>query len=128
MRTQTPNLKVRIGNFSRELGRYYWSVSTFHPDMSLPQFAFQVPHGVQHAMLAESMPVLSGAVALFEVFMSQWEALGKKHNILTPLTRLGLHWAKKYYQSMDHTDAYIVTMGEFLYLISPCIDGKSSPV
>lgn len=84
--------------------------------MSLPQLAFQVPHRVQQAMSAESMPVLSGAVAIFEIFMSQWEELGKEFNRLTPWINVGLYWAKKYYKFMDETDAYIVTMGEFFIL------------
>jgi hypothetical protein len=87
--------------------------------MSLPQLAFQIPHKVQHTMSAESMPVLSSAVAIFEVFMSEWEDLGEAHGKLKPWINVGLNWAKKYYNLMDHTDAYIVTMGEFLHPISP---------
>ena len=67
-------------------------------------------------MSAESMPVLSSAVAIFEIFMSQWEELGKEFKRLTPWINVGLNWAKKYYKFMDDTDAYIVTMGEFFIL------------
>jgi hypothetical protein len=81
--------------------------------MSLCQLAFQVPHSVQQAMSAESMPVLSSAVAIFEIFMSEWESLGKKYPKLIPWIDVGLDWAKKYYKFMDDTDAYIVTMCEF---------------
>lgn len=84
--------------------------------MSLPQLAFQVPHRVQQIMSAESMPVLSGAVATFEIFMSQWEDLRKDVKKLTPWINVGLRWAKKYYKFMDDTDAYIITMGKISIL------------
>jgi hypothetical protein len=82
--------------------------------MLIPQLAFQVPHRVQHAMSAESMPVLSSAVAIFEIFMWDWERLGEQRPELLPWITIGLNWAKKYYSLMDDTDAYIVTMSEFL--------------
>jgi hypothetical protein len=84
--------------------------------MLLPQLAFQVPHEVQHTMSAESMPVLSSAVAFFEIFMSQWEGLSKDSPKLTPWIDIGLRWARKYYKFMDDTNAYIVTMGELFIL------------
>ena len=67
-------------------------------------------------MSAESMPVLSSAVAIFEIFMSEWESLRHRTPRLTPWINVGLDWAKKYYKFMDDTDAYIVTMCEFLVL------------
>jgi hypothetical protein len=67
-------------------------------------------------MSAESMPVLSSAVAIFEIFMTEWEELGKEYPKLSPWINIGLKWAKKYYRLMDDTDAYIVTMGEFFIL------------
>jgi hypothetical protein len=67
-------------------------------------------------MSAESMPVLSGAVGVFEIIMSEWETLSEKFKKLTPWIKVGLDWAKKYYNLMDDTDAYIVTMGEFFIL------------
>jgi hypothetical protein len=79
----------------------------------LPHLVFQNPHQVQQAMSSESMPVLSSAVGLFEVFMSEWEELAQKCPKLSPLINVGLKWAKKYYSLMDNTDAYIVTMGAF---------------
>jgi hypothetical protein len=88
--------------------------SIYH--MLLTQLAFQVPHGVQHSMSAESMPVLSSAVAIFEIFMSEWEDLAKDYPKLLPWIRVGLVWAKKYYKLMDDTDAYMVTMGEVFIL------------
>jgi hypothetical protein len=84
--------------------------------MSLPQLAFQVPHRVQQAMSAESMPVLSSTVVIFKIFMSQWDELGKEFTRLTPWINVGMHWAKKYYNLMDETDVYIVTMSEFFIL------------
>jgi hypothetical protein len=84
--------------------------------MSLPQLAIQVPHRAQHAMSAESMPVLSSAIAIFKIFMSEWEDLAKKFKKLVPWIKVGLRWAKKYYNLMNDTDTYIITMGEFFIL------------
>jgi hypothetical protein len=78
--------------------------------MSLTQLAIQVPYRVQHAMSAESMPVLSSAIAIFKIFMSEWEHLAKEFEKLAPWIKVGLHWAKKYYNLMDDTDAYIITI------------------
>lgn len=63
-------------------------------------------------MSGESMPVLSGAVALFELFMSGWEDLRDERPELTPWITIGLKWATKYYRMMDDTDAYVVTMSK----------------
>jgi hypothetical protein len=97
---------------------------SLHPDpyhMSLPQLAFQVPHRIQQAMSSESMPVLSSAVALYELFMSAWEDLREEKPELAPWINVGLYWAKKYYRLMDDTDAYIVTMGKFkFFIVSQC--------
>ena len=69
-------------------------------------------------MSGESMPVLSSAVALFELFMSEWELRKKECPKLAPWISVGLKWATKYYQRMDDTDAYVVTMSAFFYRIS----------
>ena len=84
--------------------------------MLLPQLAFQVSHRVQHAMSAESMPVLSSAIAIFKIFMSQWEELQKEFPKLRPWITVSMKWARKYYKLMDNTNAYIVTMGKFFIL------------
>jgi hypothetical protein len=78
------------------------------------QLAAQVPHMVQQIMSAESMPVLSGAVPSFEIFMTRWEKLRSKFPELKPLVDVGLEWAEKYYKRMDDTDAYVVAMCELL--------------
>jgi hypothetical protein len=67
-------------------------------------------------MSSESMPVLSSAITIFEIFMSEWECLCKRSPILAPWINIGLEWAKKYYNIMDGTDAYIVTMSESFIL------------
>ena len=84
--------------------------------MLFPHLAFQIPHSVQQAMSAESMPMLSSAIAFFEIFMLQWEGLSKDSPKLTPWINIGLRWARKYYKFTDDTDAYIVTMGELFIL------------
>ncbi len=76
------------------------------------QLAAQVPHTVQQIMSAESMPVLSGAVPSFEIFMTRWEKLRTKFPKLKPWVDVSLQWAEKYYNRMDDTDAYVVAMCE----------------
>ncbi|KAF8266193.1 hypothetical protein EI94DRAFT_1586636 [Lactarius quietus] len=72
-------------------------------------------HIILQTMLSESMPVLCGTVASFELLMSQWERLGKEHLELQYWTKIGLHWAEKYYKQMDDTDAYVIAMGRSLF-------------
>jgi hypothetical protein len=113
LRVQTHSFRLGTspGNWDGITGQFATQIH-----MSLPQLAFQVPHRVQQTMSVEYMPVLSGAVGIFEIFMSQWEELGKEFSKLTPWINIGLYWAKKYYKFMDDTDAYIVTMGGFFIL------------
>jgi hypothetical protein len=60
------------------------------------------------------MPVLSHAIAPFEMFMTEWERLGEQHILLRPWMKIGLDWATKYYIRMDDTEAYIVAMCKLL--------------
>jgi hypothetical protein len=83
-------------------------------NLLLIRLAAQVPHMVQQIMSAESMPVLSGAVPSFEIFMTRWEKLRNKYPQLKPWVDIGLKWAEKYYTRMDDTDAYVVAMCESL--------------
>ncbi|KAN0120540.1 Ribonuclease H-like domain containing protein [Russula decolorans] len=85
-------------------------------DWELLDALYAVPHMVQQIMSAESMPVLSGAVPSFEIFMTRWEKLRSKFPELKPLVDVGLEWAEKYYKRMDDTDAYVVAM-----FLNPCI-------
>jgi len=51
--------------------QYWLSVVTqIHIHLLFIQLAAQVSHTVQQIMSAESMPVLSGAVPSFEIFMT----------------------------------------------------------
>lgn len=65
---------------------------------------------VQQIMSGESMPILSGAIPAFEMFMTKWEKLGAEHPHLKPFIQPGLDWAYKYYKRMDRTSAYIIAM------------------
>lgn len=67
---------------------------------------------VQQSMSAESMPVLSGAVPSFEIFMTKWERVREQYPAAKYWVDIGLEWAKKYYIRMDDTDAYVVAMCE----------------
>ena len=62
-------------------------------------------------MSDESTPILCGAIPVFEAFMSKWEEM-EGHTRLKHLVQPGLKWAYKYYKRMDHTRAYVVTMGQ----------------
>jgi hypothetical protein len=66
-------------------------------------------------MSSESMPVLCGAIASFELLMTKWEQLGEEHPELKYWTQISLHWAQKYYKQMDDTDAYVITMSRSLF-------------
>jgi hypothetical protein len=63
-------------------------------------------------MSSETMPVLCGSIASFELLMTKWERLGEEHPELRYWTRIGLHWAQKYYKRMDNTDAYVIAMSK----------------
>jgi urease accessory protein UreE len=65
-------------------------------------------------MSAEQTPILSGAIPAFEMFMTAWEELGNKHPPLQRWTKIGIHWATKYYKKMDQTRAYVVSMCKFI--------------
>src|SRR5260370_17117962 len=69
---------------------------------------------VQQIMSAKSMPVLSGAVPSFKIFMSQWEKLRTKYPALKPWVNVSLKWAERYYTHIDNTNAYVVTMCDLL--------------
>ncbi len=96
----------------------YWPsvVTQIHIHLLFIQLAAQVPHTVQQIMSAESMPVLSGAVPSFEIFMTRWEKLRDKFPKLAPWVNIGLEWAEKYYNRMDDTDVYVVVMCESLLI------------
>lgn len=71
-------------------------------------------------MSGESTPILSGAIPVFEMFMTTWEKLAMKNPKLKPIVQAGLEWAYKYYNRMDHTKAYVVAMCKQIYfLIGP---------
>lgn len=61
-------------------------------------------------MSNERLPILSGAIPSFEMFMSRWEKLVTEHPRLKHLIKPGLDSAYKYYTRMDCTRAYIVAM------------------
>jgi hypothetical protein len=63
-------------------------------------------------MSREETPVLAGSMPAFEMFMTAWENLSEKHPRLAPFIEIGLVWARKYYQRMDNTKAYVLAMGK----------------
>jgi len=65
-------------------------------------------------MSSESHPVLGGAVPAFENFMMQWEALAINVPHIEPFIKVGLSWAREYYQRMGQTRAYVIAMCKHL--------------
>jgi hypothetical protein len=76
----------------------------------------QIPHGVQQIMSGESMPILSGAIYSFELFMTTWENIVRDYPHLEKYVKPGLDWAYKYYGRMDRTRAYIISMCKYVFL------------
>jgi hypothetical protein len=58
----------------------------------------------------EETPVLAGTVPVFEIFLTKLETLAKAKPRLKDCIEEGLRFAKKYYQRMDDTGAYVVSM------------------
>lgn len=56
------------------------------------------------------MPVLAGTIPLFEKLMTRLENLKKKQPDLAPPIEAGLKFAYKYYNRMDSTSVYVVSM------------------
>lgn len=61
-------------------------------------------------MSSESLPVLGGALPSFELLMIQWESLATNAPQCAPYLKVGLEWARDYYQRMGQTHAYVVAM------------------
>ena len=70
-------------------------------------------------MSSESTPVLCGSIPSFELFMSKWEKLAKENKHLVEFIQPGLETAYKYYDCMDRTSAYIITMCKCFCLPAP---------
>jgi hypothetical protein len=75
----------------------------------------QIPHKVQQIMSNERLPILSGAIPSFEMFMSKWEQVVEApgNDRLKHLVQPGLELAYEYYGRMDRTRAYIVAMCKY---------------
>jgi len=82
---QNINSQIWTGNSSMLSTRCWPSVFTqIQIYLLFIQLATQVSYTVQQIMSAESMPVLSGAVPSFEIFMTRWEKLHTKYPELKP--------------------------------------------
>jgi hypothetical protein len=69
---------------------------------------------VQQVMSGESMPILSGAIPAFEMFMTQWEQIQDNQEDTREWVEVGLSWATTYYGRMDLTQAYVIAMCELV--------------
>jgi hypothetical protein len=56
------------------------------------------------------MPIWSDAIVTFELFMTKWEKLTKDHPKLKPIIQEGLELVYKYYNKMDNTRAYSMSL------------------
>jgi hypothetical protein len=63
-------------------------------------------------MSKEKMPVLAGVIPTFKRFMLSWETLAraKENRHLKDVLETGLEFAKKYYNKMDNTNAFVIAM------------------
>jgi len=64
-------------------------------------------------MSSESRPRLGSAISHFEMFMTIWENAAKKFPRCQPFIDIGLEWAKRYYNRMDDTRAYVIAMCKY---------------
>jgi hypothetical protein len=67
-------------------------------------------------MSVENTPILAATIPAFELFVASWTSLIvdqdlQKENILK-FIRPGLAVATKYYDKLEETDAYIISMCE----------------
>lgn len=67
-------------------------------------------------MSGESMPILSGAIYSFELFMTTWEEMVQNHPRLEKYVKPGLDWAYLYYGRMDRTRAHVISMRKYILL------------
>jgi hypothetical protein len=56
------------------------------------------------------MPILSGVLPSFEMLMTRWEKLAKDAPALKKYIKPGLQKAYEYYNRMDETKAYVISM------------------
>lgn len=68
-------------------------------------------------MSGERTPILCGAIPAFEMFMTTWEDMVEKHRNLKQLIQPGLNVAYEYYNRMDRTRAYAITMRQQIHLL-----------
>ena len=52
--------------------------------------------------------------------MMDLKMVKKEHKVLVPWADVALSWTYKYYKQMDDNDIYVVTMCEYLLLLSIC--------
>jgi hypothetical protein len=77
----------------------------------------QIAHVVQQTLNGENLPTISFALPYFEMFLTAWESLSHKHPHLKPWIDVGIEWAKTYYERMDLTRAYVVSMGKQIFYL-----------
>ena len=69
-------------------------------------------------MAREYTPVLCGAIKTFEYFITAWEKMREAYAEDHPIheyVEVGIRWATKYYNRLDDTDAYVITMCTCFY-------------
>ncbi|KAI0263897.1 hypothetical protein BGY98DRAFT_905734, partial [Russula aff. rugulosa BPL654] len=59
---------------NKELAKYIISPHVWNTLRDV-EAVLAIPHAVQQVMCGESTPILSGAIPVFEMFMSKWETL-----------------------------------------------------
>ena len=82
----------------------------------------QQPHSVQTMMAIENTPMLAATIPAFELFVNSWEAMRADDELaqqgVTHHIDRGLEIAEKYYNKLNDTDAYLISM---CTLLSSCL-------
>ena len=92
-------------------------INVYNCKMQAERSIQQVPLKVQQWMSGETQSWLGSAVPSFELFMTAWEFWGESNPHVKPWTDISIKWVTKYYQHMDNTQAYVVAMYTWHFLL-----------
>ena len=65
---------------------------------------------IQQVIFGKTMPMLFSVISAFKNFITKWEKVVEGKLNLLPMVQKGLMLAYKYYNHMNQTRAYIVTI------------------
>ncbi|KAF9504464.1 hypothetical protein BS47DRAFT_1401372 [Hydnum rufescens UP504] len=68
------------------------------------------PHSVQHLMVGETTPILSGTLPAFQSLQDQWQEHMISNLDMSPYVLKGMAWLNKYHEKVGKTHAYVIAM------------------